>query len=156
MKYVLETTHEITRLVKYSPKRDEKLEQVRKYSEEQLQCLISRLCPTRWTVLADAVVSNISNYSVLHTLCDWSLDNCTVTEMKARIRGVQVQMQQFEFFFGLVLGRNLLHHSVSLSVCLQRKPLCAAECLSLAALTITTISMRADDTFVLFCKDVTT
>ena len=27
--------------------------------------------------------------------------------MKARIRGVQVHMQQFEFFFGLALGRNL-------------------------------------------------
>ena len=30
-----------------------------------------------------------------------------VIAMKARIRGVQVHMQQFEFFFGLALGRNL-------------------------------------------------
>ena len=36
------------------------------------------------------MASVISNYSVLHELCDWSLDNRTVTEMKARIRGVQV------------------------------------------------------------------
>ena len=33
MKDVLETTHEITRLVKYSPKRDAKLEQIRKSSD---------------------------------------------------------------------------------------------------------------------------
>ena len=61
------------------------------------------------------MTSVISNYSVLHALWDWSLDNCTVTEMKARIRGVQVHMQQFKFIFGLVLGRNLLQHTDSLS-----------------------------------------
>ena len=32
-----------------------------------------------------------------------------MTEMKTRIRGVQVHMQHFEFIFGLVLGRNLPH-----------------------------------------------
>ena len=99
MKDVLETTHEITRLVKFSPKRDAKLEQIRKSSEGQPQCCISLLCPTRWTVglRADVMTSIISNYSVLHELCDWSLNICTVTEMKARIGGVQVHMQQFEF-----------------------------------------------------------
>ena len=64
-----------------------------------------------------AMSSIISNYNVLHESWDWSLDNGTVTEIKARIRGVQVQMRQFEFFFGLVLGCNqLLLHTVSLSV----------------------------------------
>ena len=38
MKYALETTHAITRLIKYSPKRDAKLKQIRKSSEGQLQC----------------------------------------------------------------------------------------------------------------------
>ena len=76
--------------------------------------------------------------------------------MKAQIRGVQVQMQQFEFFFGLALGCNLRQHTDSLSVCLQRKSLSAAEGLSLAVMTIRTLkSMRAADTFALFCKDVT-
>ena len=103
------------------------------------------------------MTSIISNYSVLHELWDWSLGNCTVTEMKARIRGVQVHMQQFEFFFGLVLGRNLLQHTDSLSVCLQRKSLSEAEGQALAAMTIRTLkNMRADDKFALFWKDVTT
>ena len=47
------------------------------------------------------MVSVISKYSVFHELCDWSLDNRTVTETKARIRGVQVYMHNFEFIFGL-------------------------------------------------------
>ena len=77
--------------------------------------------------------------------------------MKARIRGVQVHMQQFEILFDLVLGRNLLQHTDSLSVCLQRKSHSAAECQGLAAMTIITLkSMRADDYFALFWKDVTT
>ena len=62
------------------------------------------------------MTSVISNYSVLHELWDWLLDNCTVTEIKARIRGVQIHMQQFESIYGLVLGRNLLKHTDSLSV----------------------------------------
>ena len=74
------------------------------------------------------MASIISNYSVLHELCDWLLDNCTVTEMKARIRGVQVHMQQFEFFFGLVLGRNLLQYSGSLCVCVRA---CVCVCVGL-------------------------
>ena len=40
---------------------------------------------------------------------------------------------------------------------LQRKSLSAAECLSVAAMTVRTLkSKRADDKFALFCKDVTT
>ena len=59
--------------------------------------------------------------------------------------------------FGLVLGRNLLQHTDSLSVCLQRKSLSASEGQTMAAMTIrTSKTMTADDTFVLFLKDVTT
>ena len=63
------------------------------------------------------MTSVISNCSVFHELRYWSLDNCTVTEMKARIRGVQVHMQQFEFICRLVLGRNLLQHTDNLNMC---------------------------------------
>ncbi len=66
-------------------------------------------------------------------------------------------MQQFELFFGLVLGRNLLQHTDSLSVCLQRKWLYAAEGQAIAVMTISTLkSMTVDDKFALFWKDVTT
>ena len=68
-------------------------------------------------------------------------------------------MQQFEGVFGLVLGRNLLQHADSLSVCLQRKSLSAAEgqVLAIFKSTIRTLkNMRADDKFALFWKYVTT
>ena len=77
--------------------------------------------------------------------------------MKARICRVQVHMQQFKFFFGLMLGRNLLQHTDSLSVCLHRKSLSAAEGQALAAMTIRTLkNVRGDDKFALFWDDVTT
>ena len=66
------------------------------------------------------------------------MDNCTVIEMKARIGGVYTQ--QFEFRFGVVLDRNLLQHTDSLSVSgLQRKALSVADGLSLPAITIRTL-----------------
>ena len=101
--------------------------------------------------------SIISKYGVLHELWYLPLDNCTVTEMKARIHGVQVHMHQFEFFFGLVLGRNLLQHTDSLSVCVCKESrFSAAEGLSQATMTIIALtSMRADDKCALFCRDVT-
>ena len=59
--------------------------------------------------------------------------------------------------FGLVLGRNLLQHTDSLSVCMQRKSFSAAERQAMAAMTIRTLkNMTADDTFALFWNDVTT
>ena len=67
------------------------------------------------------MASVISKYSVFHELCDWSLDNRTVTEMKARIRGVQAYMHHFEFIFGLVLGRNLLQLTDSLRMCVCKE-----------------------------------
>ena len=73
MKDALVTTHEITKLIKYSPKHDGKSEQIRK-SEGQLRCGIRFLCPTRLSIRADAMTSIISNYSVFHELWDWSLD----------------------------------------------------------------------------------
>ena len=104
------------------------------------------------TVRADAMISAISNYSVLHELWDWSLDNCTVTETKAQMRGVQAHLQQFEFIFELVLGRNLLQPTDSLSVYLKRKSLSAAEGQALADMTIKTLkSMITDDKCALFC-----
>ena len=114
MKSALETMHEITKLVKYSPRR------------ENLFCDIKGeiapgtpgvrvLCPTRWTVRADSMQSIIHNYSVLQSLWDQAADIVHDTETIARIRGVAAHMQSFEFFFGLVLGEILLHHTDNLS-----------------------------------------
>ena len=153
LKDTLETNHEIIRFIKYSPIRDSKLKQIRKSSEGQLQCWICLLWPTRWTVRADAMTSVISNYSVLHELLDWSLghrnegSNSWSTGTHAAIRvhiWLGVGSQSAPAYWQLEC------------VCPQRKSLSAAEGLSPASITIswTLKSMRADEKFALFCKDV--
>ena len=51
----------------------------------------------------------------------------TDTEMKARILGVASQMEKFDFFFALELGRNILCMADNLSRSLQAKLMSACE-----------------------------
>ena len=76
-------------------------------------------------------------------------------EAKARIHGVQAQMQTFGYFFGLRLGFIILGHSDNLSMWLQAKNLCAAEAQKIAKSTVSPLKkLRSDDKFNLFWKDV--
>ena len=113
------------------------------------------LCPTRWTVRADAMTSVISNYSVLHALWNSSLDNCKVAEMKwstSTHAAIRVHI-----WLGVGPPQSAPAYRQLEYVCQQRRSLSAAECLPLAAITIRTLkNMRADSKFALFCKDVTT
>jgi hypothetical protein len=104
-------THEITKLVKYSPRRE------CIFRELQGEMApgnpgVRVLCPTRWTVRADSMQSIIQNYSVLQELWDKAVE--IVRDTIARIR-VASQMHSFDFFFGLVLGESLLHNTDNLS-----------------------------------------
>ena len=47
--------------------------------------------------------------------------------MKAHIHGVQSQMQQFNFFWGVTLGELILRHTDNLSRALQKADVSAAE-----------------------------
>jgi hypothetical protein len=149
MKDALDTSHEITKLIKKSPKRDAKLEEIRQtLPEDAVHAGIRLLCPTRWTVRADALNSIIVNFRNLQELWLWSYDHCSDTEMKARIRGVQLHSLRFDFFFGLVLGEYILQHADSLSTKLQDKKLSAAEGQSMAAFTVKTLqSKRCEEKF---------
>ena len=71
------------------------------------------LCPTRWTVRADALASILSNYEALFELWDEAMAVATDSETKARLIGVATQMKSFDFFFGCTLGEKILRHTVS-------------------------------------------
>ena len=51
----------------------------------------------RWTVRASCMRSVLDNYEELLQLWDLSLSRCSDTEMKARIIGIQSQMNNFHF-----------------------------------------------------------
>lgn len=64
LKSALETTYEITKLIKKSPRRDAIFKRLKEEDSDDSPC-IKLLCPTRWTVRADSLHSIISNYSLL-------------------------------------------------------------------------------------------
>ena len=72
---------------------------------------VHALCPTRWTVFAEFMVSIARNYFILQELWDHVTESVTDIETVAHIGSVVDQMQKFELVFGLVLGENLLKQS---------------------------------------------
>ena len=62
VKQALETTQEITKLIKFSPRRDAVFKKFKAESDSNLESKtmgIRVLCPTRWTVRADSLLSII-------------------------------------------------------------------------------------------------
>ena len=64
---------------------------------------------------ANSLASILSNYTVLQELWDELSDIVKDTETIARINGVSSQMKNFDFFFGVVLGKLILSHTDNLS-----------------------------------------
>ena len=56
---------------------------------------VRTLCPTRWTVRANSLASIIANYHNIQLLWETAVRATSDTEMKARINGVESQMQSF-------------------------------------------------------------
>ena len=147
MKKMLDTVHEITKLVKYSPRRQAIFEKLKEEIAPGSPG-IRVLCPTRWTVKADSMRSIVDNYSALEELWEEAVTKVHDTEVISRIRGVAAQMETFDFFFALVLGETLFRHSDNLSRALQKKELSASEGQAIASKTVITLqSIRSDESF---------
>ena len=126
IKYCLDTCFELVKLVKFSPKREAMLRNIKEeIGSEALG--IRTLCPTRWTVRADSLGSIIANYDNLLLLWESSLLGTSNTEMKARIYGIRSQMQTFRFLFGIFLSQMILQHTDRLSSTLQQSELSSVE-----------------------------
>ena len=69
----------------------------------------------RWTVRADCLNGVIRNFDELQKLWDWSLENCSCLEMKARILSIKVYTVKFSYCFGIHLTHLILSHTNNLS-----------------------------------------
>ena len=77
------------------------------------------------------------------------------TEMKARIQGVESQMQSFKFLFSLILYEAILPHTDKLSQTLQQPKLSSVEGHGVAMLTVKTLEgLQTDGNFDLFWQKV--
>lgn len=147
----LETAIEVTKLVKFSPKRNALFDQIKSEDEDSFGSGIRSFCPTRWTVRGESIASILDNHSVLMQLWDECLETRLKPDIKGRIVGVQAQMVQFHRLFGLKLCERVLKVTDNLSRTLQLESLSAAEAHQLAEMTCTTLrSMRTEEAFDLF------
>lgn len=145
MKSALDTTHEISKLVKYSPCRNALFDTLKSQLAPDSPG-ICILCPTRWTVRADSLAGILSN--VLQELWDECLEVVKDSETIARINGVASQMNTFRFLFGVELWEMILRHTDNLSKTLQHKDFSASEGQKIARLTIQTLeTLRNEDSF---------
>lgn len=120
----LETTHEITQLIKYSPRREAIFQKVKdSYPSESLitGTGICILCPTHWTVRAVSLKSIIDNFDLLRDTWDQAMEVSKDSKTKVRIRGISVRMGTFDHFYGNLLGQLVLNHVDNLSSTLQHK-----------------------------------
>ena len=152
------TVGEITVLVKFSPKREKMLgdikENVEGLDQEGLAVRresLDKLCATRWTVRASCFQKIIDKYDSLPQFWDLYLQEKLTTDVRFRIIGCQAQMQFFKFFFGLYFRQRLYSHTDNLSKVLQSKTLPAVVALRLALLTKDTLmSLHSDENFKMF------
>ena len=105
---------------------------------------------------AESLSSIINNFEALQSTWEEAVDVVQDTETKSRIRGVAVQIETFDYFFGNLLGTLILKHADNLSSTLQHECMSAAEGQQVAKMTVATLkSIRNDESYDNFWKSIT-
>jgi len=114
-KDTLDTSFEITRLIKFSPKRNAEFEQIWLSNQDDDSAI--GICTFWWTVSGDAIESILINYHSLRDLWKECLDSPVrlKPDVKARIIGIKTVMTKFNFLFGLKICERILKQTDNLS-----------------------------------------
>ena len=153
----LDTAFEISKLIKFSPKRNAAFDRIKSESEEDnlSNTGIRSFCPTRWTVRGESVGSILEYFTIPKKLWDEFLQLQLQPDVKGRIIGVKTQMLHYKLIFGLHLCERILKITDNLSKTLQTEKLAASQAQQIAKYTIQTLQgMRTDDAFSLFYEHV--
>lgn len=144
----MDTSREIVKLIKLSPKRENILGEIKNNIEGDTEDHVPGLAQfsaTRWTVRATCFKRIFENYQALQdTWCEVLEQSNLSTEIKARVKSCQTQMQKFDYFFGILLGERLFAHTDNLSRTLQGTSMSAAISMRLAKQTIETLQRIRD------------
>ena len=101
LKDALDTTSEISKLLKVSPKREALF---KNFKEDFAPKFSEHLRPARLTVRGGSLQSVIDNWNVLQELWDECLETKLEPDIKGRIIGVKHQMGTVDYFYGVYLG----------------------------------------------------
>lgn len=122
----MDTTHKISKLLQYSPKRAALFQSIKAdMSPDTMGFRV--LCPTLWTVRNETFNSIIKNYEIMLELWDTILTESPDSETRARVNGVASQMKTFDYFFGACLLHSILRHSDNLSKTMQHTKMSTSE-----------------------------
>ena len=88
----LGTTFKVSRLIRFSPKRNVALDRIKadhpaEEEESWPSHNIRSFCPTKWTVRSDAIESIIEHYDILKRLWEECLETRLDPDVKGRIIG---------------------------------------------------------------------
>ena len=134
IKDVMDTTSEISKLWKFSPKPDAMFRKLKKEMFSETSGFRT-LCLIRWIVRVSSMKSVLDNWSVFQELWEECWETNLEREIKERIIGLKYKMILFDYFFGVRLGYLLLNHSDNLSRTLQHSQMSVGECQTVAHLT---------------------
>ena len=151
----LDVAFEISKLIKFSPKRSALFGDIKAANADELtmeySAGIQTFCPTRWTVRGKSVASILYNFHNLKQFWDECLGTRLEPDVKGQIIGVKAQMCKYNILFGLKLCERIPLITDNLSMTLQKESMSAAEAQVIAKLTVDTLKgMRNDDAFKLF------
>ena len=90
LKDALETTREITKLIKHSPRREGIFQIMKEEISSSNAPSIRILCSTRWTVRSNSLASILCNFETFQSTWDEAIRVAHDTETKARIQGVAI------------------------------------------------------------------
>ena len=160
-------SYELTKLVNLSPKRDVKLHSIQvknnssgsneegKFVDGLKNPTIKLFCHIRQTVCADCLNGVIRNFDELQKLWDWSLQNCSCSEMEACICGIKVYTLKFSYCFRIHLAHLILYHTDNLSQTLQGTQMTAVNAQVVSRACVTTFeSIRSESEFNLCWNNV--
>ena len=112
------------------------------------------LCPTRWTVRAEAIDAVIKQYTIIIETLD-ELHSTTKDEYGLKAGGIVTALEKFDMFFGLQLGQLLFGAAENTSIVLQRKDISVQEAFSAVNVTRSFYQRpRQDDAFNKFYESV--
>ena len=99
----LDTVRDIVKLINYSPKLKTLFSEK---THDHSGSRIKPLCPTRWTVRAEAIDAVIKQYTIIIETLD-EVHSTTKDEYGLKAGGIATALEKFDMFFGLQLGHLL-------------------------------------------------
>ena len=156
--------HEVIKVIKGSPQKEHIFRgiQVSEQQENddnpfsvQIKNSLSRMCPTRWTLRADAIDNVHKNYSEIeYSLASFELTEKN-SEKRAKLQGIATHFERFDFLFGVHLNVLIFCHTDNLSKPLQAVKMCVAQGQTVARQVVHTLEdLKSEENFALFWRKV--